>query len=231
MASVLVLKSSILGGASQSNLLTDFLIEQWKKSHPQDRLTIRDLAAEPLPVLDGEMIGAFGAEEGLTPRQLELRGLSDALIAELKSHDTLVIAAPMYNFNISTQLKNYFDMVARAGQTFHYTSEGAEGLVTGKKAIVISSRGGIHGGGVSDIVTPYLKVFLGFIGIKDVMVVLAEGMAMGDHGATSMENAKAALTALAGISAQQAAVTPPVAHAQPQQAQGLLQKLIAKLFG
>ena len=234
MASVLVLKSSILGGASQSNLLTDFLVEQWKKGHPQDKLTLRDLASEPLPVLDGEVLGAFGDEAGLSAHQKEIRAYSDALIAELKSHDTIVIAAPMYNFNISTQLKNYFDLIARAGETFRYTSAGAEGLVTGKKAIVISSRGGMHAGGASDIVTPYLKVFLGFIGITEVEFVLAEGMAMGDQAATSLENAKAAISALSVTEAARTVVQPAektVASAQAEQPRGFLQKLIAKLFG
>ncbi len=81
----------------------------------------------------------------------------------------------MYNFNISTQLKNYFDLVARAGVTFRYTENGPEGLVTGKKAIVITSRGGIHKDGPTDLVTPYLSTFLGFIGISDVKFVFAEG--------------------------------------------------------
>ncbi|MBJ3813576.1 FMN-dependent NADH-azoreductase [Shimwellia pseudoproteus] len=232
MASVLVLKSSILGGASQSNMLIDFLAEQWKQGHPQDTLTVRDLAQEPLPVLDGEVVGAFGDIATLSAHQKEIRAYSDALIAELKSHDTIVIAAPMYNFNISTQLKNYFDLIARAGETFRYTSAGPEGLVTGKKAIVISSRGGLHAGGASDIVTPYLKVFLGFIGITDVEFVLAEGMAMSDHASGELENAKAALSTLAGTqAARKLAEAPAVAPAQDEQPQGFLQKLLGKLFG
>ncbi len=80
----------------------------------------------------------------LTPRQQDALALSDELIAELKAHDVIVIAAPMYNFNIPTQLKNYFDLIARAGITFRYTEKGPEGLVTGKRAVVLSSRGGIH---------------------------------------------------------------------------------------
>ncbi|AFJ48471.1 FMN-dependent NADH-azoreductase [Shimwellia blattae] len=224
MASVLVLKSSILGSASQSNLLTDFLVEQWKTHHPQDKLTVRDLAKDPLPVLDSEVLGAFGDTAGLSDRQRGIRERSDALIAELKSHDTLVIAAPMYNFNIPTQLKNYFDLIARAGETFRYTSAGPEGLVTGKKAIVISSRGGMHAGGASDIVTPYLEQFLGFIGITGVEFVLAEGMAMGEQAATARDNARAALAALAGTQAA-------VASAQPEQSRGFLQQLMARLFG
>lgn len=166
MSRILVLKSSILGDYSQSGKLVDFFVQQWRETHPSDSFTFRDLANPTLPELDGEVIGGFNAgDKPLTPHQQETLALSDALIAELKSHDTIIISAPMYNFNIPTQLKIYFDLVARAGQTFRYTSEGAEGLVTGKKAIVISSRGGIHADTPSDLITPYLKLFLGFIGI------------------------------------------------------------------
>ncbi|STJ18499.1 FMN-dependent NADH-azoreductase [Escherichia coli] len=145
MSKVLVLKSSILAGYSQSNQLSDYFVEQWREKHSADEITVRDLAANPIPVLDGELVGALRPSDApLTPRQQEALALSDELIAELKAHDIIVIAAPMYNFNISTQLKNYFDLVARAGVTFRYTEKGPEGLVTGKKAIVITSRGGIH---------------------------------------------------------------------------------------
>ena len=121
----------------------------------------------------------------------------EELIAELKSHDVIVIAAPMYNFNISTQLKNYFDLVARAGVTFRYTENGPEGLVTGKKAIVITSRGGIHKDGPTDLVTPYLSTFLGFIGITDVKFVFAEGIAYGpEMAAKAQSDAKAAIDSI-----------------------------------
>ena len=136
MSKVLVLKSSILAGYSQSNQLSDYFVEQWREKHSADEITVRDLAANPIPVLDGELVGALRPSDApLTPRQQEALALSDELIAELKAHDVIVIAAPMYNFNISTQLKNYFDLVARAGVTFRYTENGPEGLVTGKKAI------------------------------------------------------------------------------------------------
>lgn len=195
MSKVLVLKSSILAGYSQSNQLSDYFVEQWREKHSADEITVRDLAANPIPVLDGELVGALRPSDApLTPRQQEALALSDELIAELKAHDVIVIAAPMYNFNISTQLKNYFDLVARAGVTFRYTENGPEGLVTGKKAIVITSRGGIHKDGPTDLVTPYLSTFLGFIGITDVKFVFAEGIAYGpEMAAKAQSDAKAAI--------------------------------------
>ena len=189
MSKVLVLKSSILAGYSQSNQLSDYFVEQWREKHSADEITVRDLAANPVPVLDGELVGALRPSDApLTPRQQDALSLSDELI---------VIAAPMDNFNIPTQLKNYFDLVARAGVTFRYTEKGPEGLVTGKRAIVLTSRGGIHKDTPTDLVTPYLSLFLGFIGITDVNFVFAEGVAYGPEMATKAQSdAKAAIDAL-----------------------------------
>jgi len=197
MSKVLVLKSSILAGYSQSSQLADFYIEQAKSNG--DDVTVRDLAANPIPVLDGELVGALRPSDAeLSARQQEALALSDELIAELQAHDVFVIAAPMYNFNIPTQLKNYFDLVARAGVTFRYTEAGPEGLNTGKRAIIISSRGGIHKDTPSDLLTPYLKLFLGFLGIADVEFVFAEGIAYGPEvAAKATDDAKKSLEQLA----------------------------------
>jgi len=180
MNKVLVLKSSVLAGGSQSSKLADYFVEQLRVNQPQAQILERDLAAEPLPVLDGELVGALRGGDELTTRQQRAKALSDELIAELKAQDLLVITAPMYNFSIPTQLKNYFDLIARAGETFRYTEAGPQGLVEGVRAVVISSRGGLHKGNPSDVVTPYLNAFLNFIGISDIEFVFAEGLGMGD---------------------------------------------------
>ncbi|MDT0175121.1 FMN-dependent NADH-azoreductase [Enterobacter sp. BRE11] len=193
MSKVLVLKSSILAGYSQSSQLADFYVEEAKAKG--DQVTVRDRAADPIPVLDGELVGALRPSDApLSPRQQEALDLSNALIDELQAHDVIVIAAPMYNFNIPTQLKNYFDLVARAGVTFRYTEAGPEGLVKGKRAVILSSRGGIHKDTPSDLLTPYVKLFLGFIGITDVEFVFAEGIAYGPEVATkATDSAKNAI--------------------------------------
>lgn len=181
MSKVLVLKSSILGDFSQSGRLIDEWVAARRASG--DTVTVRDLAAEPLPVLDGEIASGLRGGESLSPRQQEALALSDALIAELKAHDQLVVAAPMYNFSIPTQLKNWIDLVARAGVTFTYTAEGPQGLIQGKQAMLITTRGGVHKGSGSDHVVPYLKTVLGFIGITDVDTVYAEALSMGPEAA------------------------------------------------
>lgn len=177
MSKVLVLKSSILGDYSQSNGLIDHLVTSWGSN--VSAVTERDLAAQPLPVLDGEIAGGLRGGDDLSQRQKEVIAQSDLLIEELKAHDTLVIAAPMYNFHIPTQLKNWIDLVARAGVTFSYTETGPVGLIKDKKVVVVTTRGGMHKDGPTDVMIPYLKTVLGFIGMTDVEVVYSEALAMG----------------------------------------------------
>ncbi|CDG21434.1 FMN-dependent NADH-azoreductase [Xenorhabdus poinarii G6] len=184
MSKVLVLKSSILAQYSQSNKLADYFVEQYLAGHSGNNVTIRDLADNPIPVLDGELVNALRPSgAALTERQQSALALSDALITELKAHDVIVITAPMYNFSIPTQLKNYFDLIARAGVTFHYTEAGPEGLLKGKRAIILTSRGGIYKDSATDMMTPYLRIFLKFIGITEVEFVFAEGLALGAESA------------------------------------------------
>ncbi|MGP4771090.1 NAD(P)H-dependent oxidoreductase [Acinetobacter sp. PFS20] len=178
MAKILVLKSSIMGEGSQTNRLIDIMLEHRKDQGLQDNITIRNLAQMNLPVLDLEIFQALRGAENNNQDIQQIIALSDELIAELKSADLLVIGAPMYNLNVPTQLKNWFDLVARARQTFRYTETYPQGLVEGVKAVVLSSRGGIHVGQETEAVTPYLKAVLGLMGIHDVEFIYAEGLDM-----------------------------------------------------
>ncbi|PSV43145.1 FMN-dependent NADH-azoreductase [Photobacterium indicum] len=192
MSNVLVLKSSILGDYSQSNGLIEHLVSSWGDS--VSSVIERDLVATPIPVLDGEIAGGLRGGDTLTARQEEALALSDMLINELQNSDTIVIAAPMYNFSVPTQLKNWFDIIARAGVTFSYTENGPVGLITGKKVIVVTTRGGMHKDGPTDTMVPYLKTILGFIGLTDVEFVYGEALAMGDDmAAKGITDAKSAL--------------------------------------
>ncbi|QNX32502.1 NAD(P)H-dependent oxidoreductase [Acinetobacter seifertii] len=178
MAKILVLKSSIMGEGSQTNRLIDVMLEHRKDQCLQDDITIRNLAEMNLPVLDLEIFQALRGAENINQDIQRIVALSDELIAELKSADLLVIGAPMYNLNVPTQLKNWFDLVARARQTFRYTETYPQGLVEGVKAVVVSSRGGIHVGQETEAVTPYLKAVLGLMGIHEVDFIYAEGLDM-----------------------------------------------------
>jgi len=188
MTNVLALKSSILGEHSSSSKLIDQLLATYKGQSAI--ITERDLALQSLPVLDGEIALAMRAPEQLNEKQRQALTLSDELIAELVLADLLVIAAPMYNFMIPTQLKNWIDLIARAGKTFSYSEQGPVGLITNTRAIIVTTRGGAHKDQISDQEIPYLKNILSFIGINHVEVVYAESLAMGaETAAFNLEQA------------------------------------------
>lgn len=187
MAKILVLKSSIMGEGSQTNRLIDIMLEHRKDQGLQDDITIRNLAEMNLPVLDLEIFQALRGAENVNQDIQQIVALSDELIAELKSANLLIIGAPMYNLNVPTQLKNWFDLVARARQTFRYTETYPQGLVEGVKAVVVSSRGGIHVGQETEAVTPYLKAVLGLMGIHDVDFIYAEGLDMQAYGSNALD--------------------------------------------
>ena len=172
------------GQGSVSTQLANEVVQQLLERNPGARTVVHDLAVHPLPPMDEAALGAlFTPAEARTPAQAERVALNDQLIAELKAADVIVLAAPMINFGVSSQLKNWIDAVARAGVTFRYGANGPEGLVTGKRVIVVSSRGGVHRGQPTDNIVPYLQVTLGFLGMTDVKFVLAEGLNMGDEAA------------------------------------------------
>jgi FMN-dependent NADH-azoreductase len=181
MKTILQLNSSIYGDGGQSSRLAQEFVAQ----SPAARVITRDLAKDPLPHLDAERFGAFLAKpENRTPAQQQVLNESDALIAELKAADTLVLGLPMYNFGVPSQLKAYFDHVARAGVTFKYTAKGAVGLLTGKKAYVFATRGGLYQGTPRDTQTGYVREFLAFLGFTDVQFVYAEGLAISETAKT-----------------------------------------------
>jgi FMN-dependent NADH-azoreductase len=177
MKTILHLNSSIFGDGGQSSRLAKEFIGEL----PAAKVVTRDLAAQPLPHLDAERFGAFLSKpEGRTPAQQQVLNESDALVAELRAADTIVLGLPMYNFGVPSQLKAWFDHVARAGVTFKYTDKGAVGLLTGKKAYVFAARGGLYQGTPRDTQTAYVRDFLAFLGITDVQFIYAEGLAISE---------------------------------------------------
>lgn len=139
------------------------------------------MVANALPHLAIEELGAWQTPaDERTVEQQALAAHSDELLAELRANDVLVLAVPMYNLGIPSQLKAWFDRVLRAGETFRYTENGPQGLIEGKRAIILAARGGQYAGTEFDSQTPHLKTMLGLMGISDVEVVFAEGLNMGD---------------------------------------------------
>jgi FMN-dependent NADH-azoreductase len=177
---ILQINSSARADNSYSTRLANTLVERLQATNANATATVRDMGKTSHPMLDEFALQAiFTPAEARTPVQQERVALDDALIAEIQAADVLVLAVPMYNFSIPVQLKNWIDAISRAGVTFSYTAQGPEGLLKGKRAIVVQTRGGIHRNQPSDSLTPYLQTFLGFLGITDVQFVFAEGLSMG----------------------------------------------------
>lgn len=187
---VLIVSSSANGDNSVSNQLAERFVAQ---VDPEARIVRRDVGANPLPHLTAQTVAAIKGEP-VTPAELEARALSDELVGELQAADVIVIASPMYNFGMSSTLKSWFDHIARAGLTFRYTAEGPEGLLKGKKTVVIESRAGFYGEGGTphmDGQEPHLRALLGFVGLDDVTYIRAEKLAFGPEAATASIEAAA----------------------------------------
>ncbi|MGZ8287356.1 MAG: FMN-dependent NADH-azoreductase [Allosphingosinicella sp.] len=192
MTNVLIIDSAATGEASVTRRLTGEL-EAILRGRGPVRIVRRDVGANPVPHLTAETTPAIRGAKAETDAARDAIALSDALIAELKAADLVVIGAPMYNFGMASTLKSWFDHVARAGITFRYSEAGPEGLLKGKKTIVIESRAGLYSSGPSaamDSQEPHLRTLLGFMGLDDMTFVRVEKLAFGpDQAAASIAQA------------------------------------------
>lgn len=180
MTTLLKLDSSPMGERSVSRKLTGKFADTWLKKHLDGRIVERDLTTLNLGVIDGLWVGAaYTPEASRTEDQAAALRVSDNLIAELQGADEYVFGVPMHNFGIPSTLKLWIDQISRVGKTFSYGAGGPKGLLTGKKATLLLATGGVYTQGSAmaalDFVTPYLRAVLGFLGITDVTVIVAEG--------------------------------------------------------
>src|ERR1700730_7348472 len=178
MTSLLQINASINNDNGQSSQLANQFVAAFHKRRPHARIVVRDVAAaDPVPHLNAERFGAFITNpQERNAAQRAVVAYSDILIDELKQADVIVLGLPMYNFGVPSQLKAYFDHIARVGITFKYTDKGPVGLLTGKKAFVFAARGGLYVGTPLDTQTSYVRDFLRFLGIAAVEFVYAEGL-------------------------------------------------------
>lgn len=181
MHRLLFVTSSLFGEASKSRLIGAEFVAAWRAAHPDTVLVERVLSGDTMPHLTQATLGALATPaESRSAEQQRAAAFADALIEEVEAADVIVIAAPMYNFTISTLLKAWLDHIARAGRTFRYTPSGPEGLLRGKTVFVTTARGGFYGAGspanALDFQEPYLRAILGFLGITEVTFVHAEGL-------------------------------------------------------
>ena len=168
-----------------------------------------DLGDQPLPHFSSDSINALPRAEVATAEQREAATRSDRMIEDLHRAYLIVIGSPMHNFGISSQLKAWFDTIIRAGKTFQYSEKGPVGLLKGKRAIGIESRGGVYTTGPAMAFNhqePHLRTFLGFIGVTAVMFIHAEGLDMGPESrASGIANARGAVEQVLGEHFERAA--------------------------
>jgi FMN-dependent NADH-azoreductase len=197
--------------SSVSRHLTARFVEAWQLEHPDGTVIERDLATTALPHITDEWVQAVHSNPAsLTAEQKHVLQLSDALVEELVQADTIVIGAPMYNFAIPAPLKAWIDQVVRVGKTVLFAASGPQGILKGKKAYVVTSRGGAFRPGTPterfDYQEPYLRHILAFIGLTDVTFIHAENQKPGAQAETAKDAAIAQIRELArdsSISARQ----------------------------
>lgn len=186
---ILHIDSSITGAASVSHQLTAGIVQALQQAQPEASIEYLDLGNNPPPHLGPQSLGMRTGQEAATEVERQENAISETLVSQFLAADVIVLGAPFYNFSIPTQLKAWFDRIAQAGRTFRYTANGPEGLASGKKVYVASTRGGMYstseGGQAMEHQESYLKVIFGFMGITDISFIRAEGLAMGEDGRTS----------------------------------------------
>jgi FMN-dependent NADH-azoreductase len=199
---LLHIDSSVLGAHSASRALSAEIVARQAALHPAIEVTYRDLAADAALHLSSAHLAAWqggAVEDSVLGADLAKGGV---YLEELFAADIIVIGAPMYNFSIPSQLKSWIDRVVVAGKTFRYGANGAEGLLTNKKVFIASSRGSVYAPGSSAAALEhhesYLTGVLSFIGLTDVSIVRAEGLALGSEAkAAAMLKARESIAAIA----------------------------------
>jgi len=183
---LLHIDASVLGDHSISRQLTARIVTQWRARHPGTSVDYLDLATDAPSHLSMDSLGFRlpPGSAGLSEVQKRENAISEKLVSEFLAADVIVVGAPFYNFSIPSQLKAWIDRIAQAGRTFKYTDKGPQGLAGGKTVIVASTRGGLFAtserGRAMEHQESYLQTVFGFLGITDVRIVRAEGLAMGD---------------------------------------------------
>lgn len=180
---LLHLDSSILADSSASRQLSSAVVAAWQAAEPGVQVIYRDLADDALSHLSALSLIAAGTPAELrSAAQQHEAELAQRALEEFLDADAIVIGAPMYNFALPSQLKAWIDRITVAGKTFKYGENGPQGLAGGKQVVIVSTAGGVHAGQPSGAAhEQYLKFVLGFVGIDDIQVVRAEGLAYGEE--------------------------------------------------
>ena len=207
---LLHIDSSILTGNSVSRALTAQTVQSWLSRNPETVVEYLDLGAQAPDHLSADALGfrAPANTQGVSPAQAQQNAVSERLVSQFLSADVVVIGVPLYNFSIPSQLKAWVDRVLQPGRTFKYTEAGPQGLAGNKTVILALTRGGVYsssdGGRAMEHQESYLKTVFGFIGVTDIRLVRAEGLAMGESAkSAALAGAEVEINRLTAIAANE----------------------------
>ena len=203
MAHILHIDSSPRGDRSHSRKLSHEFITAWKTAHPEDTLSYRDVGHNPVPHVDEPWIAAaYSPPEAHTPELSQALKISDELVDEFIAADRYVFGVPMYNFSVPSTFKAYIDQIVRVNRTFAVNEQGYQGLVNGKKMLVITSSGGSYREGTPaagyDFQEPFLRAIFGLVGVTDITFIHADNLSSDDAAEKSISEARAALQSAVG---------------------------------
>jgi FMN-dependent NADH-azoreductase len=163
MKTLLHIDSSANTKRSVSRALTTGFAEDWLKAGSGNKVAYRDLNTSPVPVVTSDLLEAIYSPAGteLGGEKRAALDVSDALVDEFLAADAYVFGVPMYNFTVPGSFKAYIDQVVRMGRTVGRGAKGLEGLVKGKKMLIVSTRSGDYAKGGPregwDFHEPYLR--------------------------------------------------------------------------
>jgi FMN-dependent NADH-azoreductase len=182
MQSILYISCSPRGSASQSLTFAEEVLTRLRQHHPAATIRRRDLAADPPGFVDATFSNAV--LDPASPPQAFAQ--SETLIQELEHADAVVIATPMHNFTVPAVLKAWIDQVVRIHRTFTSTPAGKVGALTDRLVFIVIASGGWFSGpspngapAQPDFLTPYLRVVLNTIGLRDIHILTLEGVTRG----------------------------------------------------
>jgi len=157
---------------SRTFRISEKFIEAYKKNNPEDKIITLDLYKETISFLTSGQAAGHAAEP-------DENSIMIKYAKQFAAADKFIFAAPLWNLGLPSIVKAYMDYVTVKGITFKYTEKGAVGLLSGKKAAFITTRGGLYSEqpmSELEMGSRYLKTILGFLGISDYTLINADGL-------------------------------------------------------
>jgi FMN-dependent NADH-azoreductase len=199
MATILHINASPRGERSFSRNLTKEFVLEWQQAHPNDKVDYLDLGHTIIPPVNEAWIAAAFSHTERTPEMQQELKLSDELIDQFIAADYYILGVPMYNFNVPANFKAYLDQILRVNRTFTASAAGYEGLITQRKMVIVTARGGTFPANTPmaafDHQEPFLRTAFGLIGITDLTFIHADNLGSGAE-------ARANLIAAASVAVQ-----------------------------